>query len=186
MTVMDKLREALDQIDFLEDAQERLGIEKEYLFLGGIALIWLVVINGVGMGFFAAILGFFYPGYASFRVLQKSVVVRKSETRLWLMYWIVFACFKVAEQLVFDRYLATIPMYPTLKCIVILAMFVPSTRRTCIFYNDYLVPYLKPNENAIDKLLREAKFEMDCVTSDVGKTQFFQAMTKFISKTKKN
>ncbi|OQR96403.1 hypothetical protein ACHHYP_15843 [Achlya hypogyna] len=179
-----QLRETLEAWDLqaLDEAEERLGIDKVYIFLALVVATYVVLVGGVGTGFLATVLGFIYPGYASFRVLQKPDLVRKSETRLWLMYWIVFACFKLAEGLVFDRLLSSVPNYNSFKLIAIGALFIPSTRRTCMFYNQYLVPLLKPTESTVDKLLREAKFGVDCATSDVGESKLFQGIARFLQK----
>ncbi|KDO32648.1 hypothetical protein SPRG_02349 [Saprolegnia parasitica CBS 223.65] len=176
MEVLRQLRATLDEWDIaaLNEAEEQLGVDKTYVFLGLIGAAYLVLVGGLGAGFLATTMGFLYPGYASFRVLQKPALVRKAETRLWLMYWIVFGCYKIAEGLVLDPLFSLVPNYNSFKLIGVSLLFVPSTRRTCMFYSRYLVPFLKPTEGA--------KFGVDCATSDVAETDLFQDIARFFTK----
>ncbi|EQC32620.1 hypothetical protein SDRG_09933 [Saprolegnia diclina VS20] len=184
MDVLRQLRATLDEWDIaaLNEAEEQLGIDKTYVFLSLIGAAYLVLVGGLGAGFLATTMGFLYPGYASFRVLQKPALVRKAETRLWLMYWIVFGCYKIVEGLVLDPLFSSVPNYNSFKLIGVSLLFVPSTRRTCMFYSRYLVPFLKPTEGVVDKFLREAKFGVDCATSDVAETDLFQDIARFFTK----
>ncbi|KAF0734992.1 hypothetical protein Ae201684P_002523 [Aphanomyces euteiches] len=171
------LRSRLDalHIPLLDSLEEQTGVDKVVLVVLTALIAYVVLVGGVGAGVLCNVVGFAYPGYASFRVLQKPAIVRPGEVRLWLMFWIVFACVKFVEVFA-DKLLSWIPSYNTFKLCAILALFTPSTRRTTTFYTRYLVPFLKPNESEIDKFVREAQFEADRVAAKAYNTDLFQGV----------
>ncbi|KAF0701105.1 Aste57867_8402 [Aphanomyces stellatus] len=160
-------------IPFLDTLEEQTGVDKVVLVFLAALLLWMLFIGGVGSSFVCTTVGFAYPGYASFRVLQKPAIIRAGEVRLWLMFWITFACFKFVEVFA-DKAFSVVPNYNTFKLCAILALFLPSTRRATSFYTKVLVPALKPNESDVDKLVRETQFELDGMFAKVYNTDLFQ------------
>ncbi|RHY34270.1 hypothetical protein DYB32_001049 [Aphanomyces invadans] len=156
--------------------EEKTGVDKIVLVVLVIVLWSMVIVGGVGAGVVCTTVSFAYPGYASFRVLQKPSVVRPGEVRLWLMFWIVFACFKFVEVFA-DKALASwVPYYHILKLCAIIALFVPSTKRATSLYTHFLVPFVKSNETDVDKLLRETQLEMDRVAANVYNSDIFHGV----------
>ncbi|RQM25782.1 hypothetical protein B5M09_003117 [Aphanomyces astaci] len=175
-----RLREELDSLNIplLDSLEEQTGVDKVVL-LGLVSVVLsMVLVGGAGAGIVCTTVSFAYPGYASFRVLQKPAVIRAGEVRLWLMFWIVFACVKFVGVFADKALASRVPYYHILKMCAILALFVPSTKRATSFYTRFLVPFVKPNETDVDKLVRETQFEMDRVAAKIYNTDGFQGVLK--------
>lgn len=62
--------------------------------------------------FFSDLVGFVYPVYASIKAIETAD--NKEDDTFWLTYWLVFALFKVVENIA-DVLISSIPFYFFLK-----------------------------------------------------------------------
>jgi hypothetical protein len=95
----------------LKQIERQHGIPRAALFVGGVSLVTLTVVWLLGGEFVSNMGGFFYPAYASLKVLEDPT--RKSST-MWLEYWITFALVGCVDGL-FGFLLHRIPLFSMLK-----------------------------------------------------------------------
>ena len=76
-----------------------------------IAVVTLWLMFGFGAQLLCNFIGFLYPAYKSIKALESST---KADDTQWLMYWVVFSVFSVAE-FFSDTLVGWIPMYWLVK-----------------------------------------------------------------------
>jgi receptor expression-enhancing protein 5/6 len=88
-----------------------LQVPKEFLVLVGGAVLVAILFFGIGAGSLCSIVGFIYPAFKSFEVIESKT--RGDDTQ-WLIYWVVYAFFAVIESFS-DFLLYWIPFYYAFK-----------------------------------------------------------------------
>ena len=78
-------------------AQEKTNVPKEYLVLGATALLGAFLVLFVGLGGLTSLVGFGYPAFKSFQAIETK---NKGDDTQWLVYWVIFAFFSIAETFV--------------------------------------------------------------------------------------
>jgi receptor expression-enhancing protein 5/6 len=96
------------------EQQEKTNVPKEYLVVGATVLFALIVVLAVGVGSLTNIVGFVYPAFKSFMAIETK---SKGDDTQWLVYWVIFAFFSIAETFV-DFLLYWIPFYHAFKLAV--------------------------------------------------------------------
>jgi hypothetical protein len=91
--------------------QNTLQVPKEFLVLVGGAVLVAILFFGIGAGSLCSIVGFIYPAFKSFEVIESKT--RGDDTQ-WLIYWVVYAFFAVIESFS-DFLLYWIPFYYAFK-----------------------------------------------------------------------
>ncbi|XP_023023436.1 receptor expression enhancing protein B [Leptinotarsa decemlineata] len=138
----------------LEQAEKKTGLDRLYIFAGGIVLVglWLV------FGYFAQLVcnsvGFLYPAYMSIKAIESK---SKDDDTKWLTYWVVFALFSIAEYFA-DFIVGWFPLYWLIKCIFMVWLMIPTGfNGSLILYNRIIKPYFLKHEHNIDDVVNKVK-----------------------------
>lgn len=106
-------------------------------------------------GWASIVVGFLYPAWASFKVLEYSrgdlILVR-----FWLTYWVCYASFTVAEIFV-DLILFWVPLYYLFKIVFLVWLFLPQTKGALLTYRYIIAPFLLRHEDNIEGTLIKAR-----------------------------
>jgi receptor expression-enhancing protein 5/6 len=117
----------------------------------------------VGIGSLTSIIGFVYPAFKSFLAIETK---SKGDDTQWLVYWVIFAFFSIAETFV-DYLLYWIPFYYAFKLAFLLWCMLPHFKGAKFLYDHFLKDFLKKNESRIDAALADAKKQAGSMASDV-------------------
>lgn len=159
-----KLRNKLDEIPLMQQAEEVTKVPKEYLVAGGAAATFLLIFFSIGAGSICSLVGFAYPAYKSFEAIEGP---NKTDVTQWLIYWVVYAFFSIIEVFV-DTLLYWIPFYYTFKMAFLVWAMLPQTKGAKYLYDSFLKDFLKKNESKIDKALSDAKKSASVMVSEAG------------------
>ncbi|XP_015202247.1 receptor expression-enhancing protein 3 [Lepisosteus oculatus] len=99
------------------------------------------------------IFGTLYPAYNSYKAVKTKSV---KEYVRWMMYWIVFALFTVAETIT-DLTISWFPLYYEIKIAFVIWLLSPYTRGASLLYRKFLHPLLTSREREIDEYIVQAK-----------------------------
>ncbi|MGH0120102.1 UNVERIFIED_CONTAM: hypothetical protein FKN15_062792 [Acipenser sinensis] len=99
------------------------------------------------------IFGTLHPAYSSYKAVKSKDV---KEYVKWMMYWIVFALFTMAETFT-DIFLCWIPFYYELKIAFVVWLLSPYTKGSSVLYRKFVHPMLSSKEKEIDDYLSQAK-----------------------------
>lgn len=99
------------------------------------------------------VFGMLYPAYNSYKAVKTKNV---KEYVRWMMYWIVFALYTVAETLA-DLTMSWFPLYYEVKIGFVIWLLSPYTRGASLLYRKFLHPLLSKNEKEIDDYIVQAK-----------------------------
>ena len=159
-------------------------VPKEYIVVGTLALFAIGTVLAVGVGSLTSIVGFVYPAFKSFQAIETK---SKGDDTQWLVYWVIFAFFTIAETFV-DYLLYWIPFYYAFKLAFLLWCMLPQTKGAKFLYDSFLKDFLKKNESRIDAALADAKknagsiaSELAGATSDIASAAIGSATTKKVS-----
>ncbi|XP_060795581.1 receptor expression-enhancing protein 3 [Neoarius graeffei] len=97
--------------------------------------------------------GTLYPAYYSYKAVKTKNV---KEYVRWMMYWIVFALYTVAETIA-DLSIAWFPLYYEIKIACVIWLMSPYTRGASVIYRKVLHPLLTSKEREIDDYIVQAK-----------------------------
>ncbi|KAK3529457.1 hypothetical protein QTP70_031080 [Hemibagrus guttatus] len=97
--------------------------------------------------------GTLYPAYYSYKGVKTKNV---KEYVRWMMYWIVFALYTVAETIA-DLTVAWFPLYYEIKIACVIWLVSPYTRGASVIYRKVLHPLLTSKEREIDDYIVQAK-----------------------------
>lgn len=104
------------------------------------------------------ILGLTYPLYMSLKAIKSS---EGSDDTQWLMYWIVYAFFNMAESIT-DFFYDWIPLYYTVKAGVLLWCFLPQTKGATLLFqmiDPFLSKYIDTATPSVTKKVMDDKAE---------------------------
>ena len=124
----------------------------------------LLVVLAVGVGSLTSIVGFAYPAFKSFQAIETK---SKGDDTQWLVYWVIFAFFSIAETFV-DYLLYWIPFYYAFKLAFLLWCMLPQTKGAKFLYDAVLKDFLKKNESRIDAALADAKKNAGAIASEIA------------------
>ncbi|XP_076824900.1 receptor expression-enhancing protein 5-like isoform X3 [Clavelina lepadiformis] len=165
-TWMENLDKALEEDNFinryLDKIEKKTNVKKRYVVLGvaGFLALWLA--SGYLASFICNIIGFCFPAYKTVKAIEST---RKDDDTEWLIYWVVFATFSVAE-FFSDILLSWFPFYFLGKCVFLLWCMAPvSWNGSRMIYYKFIRPFILRNEGQIDKVLSHMKGGMQELAS---------------------
>lgn len=124
----------------LVQASEKTKVDKEFIFVGALALLLLLVFFITGGDVIIDVIGFVYPFYMSLKAIETD---DSEDDKQWLTYWIVFVLFKVLEN-VADVLIAFIPFYFLFKVAFLVWCCHPSFKGATLVYDLVFKAYLVP------------------------------------------
>ncbi|XP_015234786.1 PREDICTED: receptor expression-enhancing protein 3 [Cyprinodon variegatus] len=98
----------------------------------------------------------------------------------WMMYWIVFALYTVAETIT-DLTVAWFPLYYELKIAFVIWLLSPYTRGASLIYRKCLHPLLSSREREIDEYIVQAKEKSYVTMVNFGKQGLSIAATAAVT-----
>eukprot|EP00043_Microstomoeca_roanoka_P008037 m.77657 g.77657 ORF g.77657 m.77657 type:complete len:238 (+) comp14075_c0_seq1:275-988(+) len=105
-------------------AEQKTHISRLHLFYGVVGLFLLLATIKNGLLLLSLLVGTVYPGYMSFKAIESK---EKDDDTQWLVYWVVFAVFSLAEPFV-DALMWWLPVYYLLKLTVLIACMYPDRK----------------------------------------------------------
>ncbi|KAI9900504.1 hypothetical protein N3K66_004766 [Trichothecium roseum] len=100
----------------------------------------------------SSVASFLFPIFASYKALKSS---DPAQLTPWLMYWVVFSCFILAESWV-SFILYWIPFYGYARLLFLLYLILPQTQGARLIYEEHIHPFLEDNEGHIDEFIASA------------------------------
>lgn len=123
------------------------------------------------------VLGTLYPAYASYKAVKTRNV---KEYVKWMMYWIVFALFTIAETLA-DMFVSWLPFYYELKIVFVLWLLSPATNGSSILYRKFVHPQLSKREKEIDNMIETASAQGYSAVLNLGSRGISYAANVLVS-----
>lgn len=108
--------------DVFKLVEEKSKVNIEYIVLGFLVLLALLVFAGVGAGFISNVVGFVYPAYATLVILEQPKP--DHSTTAWLTYWVFFAALGFVER-IFAVLVSRIPLFYPIKITALLWCMLP-------------------------------------------------------------
>ncbi|KAF7284484.1 hypothetical protein GWI33_022076 [Rhynchophorus ferrugineus] len=146
-----KLQEVRDQLNrslrdtskpwasILGSAEQKTGLDRLYIFIGGIAVI----------------------AYMSIHAIESH---NKEDDTKWLTYWVVFAIFSIVEYFA-DIIVGWFPLYWLIKCIFMVWLMIPTEfNGSLVIYKRIVRPYFLKHHGVIDDTLNKMKEQVNKVT----------------------
>jgi len=137
---------------YLTILESKTKVKKFYLAYGIVSFLALWLAIGWGAELLCNLIGFVYPAYRSIKAIETSI---KDDDTQWLIYWVVFACFSVAE-FFSDILIGWVPFYWLTKCAFLLWCMSPLNGSKLI-YDTLILPRFKANESTIDQGMNKLK-----------------------------
>ncbi|KAL2078428.1 hypothetical protein ACEWY4_026113 [Coilia grayii] len=123
------------------------------------------------------VFGTLFPAYNSYKAVKTKNV---REYVRWMMYWIVFALYTVAETIA-DLTVSWFPLYYELKIAFVIWLLSPYTRGASLIYRKILHPLLSSREREIDDYIVQAKERSYETMVNFGKQGLSIAATAAVS-----
>ncbi|KAL7668258.1 hypothetical protein ACOME3_008968 [Neoechinorhynchus agilis] len=152
----------------LKKIEVRTGVRREIIFYASVLLIFVYLAVGWANNLICDLIGFAYPSLQTIRAIEAKTSADDCE---WLMYWVVFAGFMVAEHIL-SFITSWIPFYWLGKCLLLLWMMVPgSSGGSHVIYYLVVKPIFLKHREPIDKYVGRVEGVLK-QTSDKAKTVF--------------
>ncbi|XP_076259960.1 receptor expression enhancing protein B isoform X1 [Rhynchophorus ferrugineus] len=168
-----KLQEVRDQLNrslrdtskpwasILGSAEQKTGLDRLYIFIGGIAVIGVWLVFGYAAQLVCNSVGFLYPAYMSIHAIESH---NKEDDTKWLTYWVVFAIFSIVEYFA-DIIVGWFPLYWLIKCIFMVWLMIPTEfNGSLVIYKRIVRPYFLKHHGVIDDTLNKMKEQVNKVT----------------------
>ena len=150
---MGSVTEHFDGIPTVKNLSNKLGVPSGYLVIAVIFFSGFLVFSDFGSHLICDVIGIIYPSYMSFKAIESAGA---EDDKLWLTYWVVFACVRCAETF-FDFILFWLPFYHLGKLFFLIYLAFPTTQGAVVLYNTVIKPILKLEEAKIDAALHNIK-----------------------------
>ena len=134
----------------------QLGVRRAYVGAAVVTAGLLFVFVFVGAHLFSNLVGFGWPAYSTFKLLESLGAARdEGLVTHWLTYWICFAGFSLIE-IFADVLVSWFPLYWTAKIAFLLWLQSTTTRGAEFVYQRFLRPALMSHLGDIDALVARA------------------------------
>ncbi|KAH6561704.1 hypothetical protein BASA50_003730 [Batrachochytrium salamandrivorans] len=160
----DQLNKELSQIPVLVQFEKQTHVPKTYLVAGVGSVVFLLIFVNIWGNLLTNLMGFLYPAYASFKAIESR---QTDDDVQWLTYWCVFGFFNILEFFA-DILLYWLPLYYTMKALVILWLVLPQFKGSVVLYKGFIRPFLIAESKTIDSTGERLK---EKVTSALGEVQ---------------
>ena len=125
---------------------DTLKISKLWIAGMGVLFTTLFLFFGLGANLLCNLVGFLYPAYESFKAIESG---NREDNVQWLIYWVVFGCFHIAE-IGIEILLSWFPFYYAFKLGFLVYCFLPSTRGAQFVYGNIIKPFLETHQVRFD------------------------------------
>jgi len=131
------------------------NIRKDYLGYSFFVAIMAWLAFGSGGQLLCNLIGFVYPAFCSIKALDSK---NKEDDHQWLIYWVVYALFSVAEFFT-DILVGWVPFYWLSKCAFLVWCMCPANGAS-IIYHSFALPWFRKNQSTIEKVVNEGRRKM--------------------------
>ena len=121
---INKISANFDNIPGMKNLAGRIGCKTGHLVLGLLALIIFLTFFDVLGKLICDLVGVVYAGYLSFKAIETP---RTDDDKQWLTYWVLYSAMKLVETIL-DVILFWVPLYATMKLILLLWLAYPDTQ----------------------------------------------------------
>jgi len=149
----DQLDKELSKYSYLKEFEAKTKVSKVTLVLASIAIFFILIFLNVGGQLITDLVGWLYPAYCSFKVLESSA---HKESAQWLTYWTVFGFINVIEFFI-DTLLHMFPFWYLFKTVFVLWMILPQFKGAEYLYKNVLRNLLKTAEGPVDRAAANLK-----------------------------
>ncbi|KAL2914594.1 ER membrane protein DP1/Yop1 [Polyrhizophydium stewartii] len=156
-----KFNNELSKIPALVQIEKTTRIPKTYLVAAVGSVLAILIFLNIWGDLLTDLLGFLYPAYASFKAIES----RGTEDDV---QWCVFGFLNIAE-FFSDILLYWLPLYYTMKALLVLWLALPQFKGSVIVYKSILRPYLVAEQAKIDNVSDKIKQKVDETVSEVQK-----------------
>mmetsp|Transcript_72941 Transcript_72941/g.84624 ORF Transcript_72941/g.84624 Transcript_72941/m.84624 type:complete len:181 (+) Transcript_72941:25-567(+) len=137
--LVDSISEDLSGCRPLVEFSKKIGVKPGMVVLVSGGILALFTLLGLCSDLIVLFIGFLYPAYCSFKALETDA---QKDDKQWLMYWVVFVCLSVADDL-FGVFMTIIPMYHFTKLILYVWLFYPKSKGALTLYYKLFRPVLQ-------------------------------------------
>ena len=144
--LIEQLTQRTQNLPGIKDIAQKAGVSTGHISLGLIVLFITFMLLGIGADLITDAIGLFYPMYMSFKALETK---EGDDDKLWLTYWVVYACYKVVDEWS-ETLFYWVPFYYPIKLMFLVFLFAPQTRGAVKLYDNLIKPFMLKHQQEID------------------------------------